>query len=221
MNNQKTDKKAKKIILRPLFYCILLISSVVFSGCASSMKNEEARAILSDLVPKSQEVNEILWGEGLPLADESNGALATVKGAQYRPVASDCGYTSVDQIKELASSVYSADYLKQVYATAFGEYETDEKDKTEAETGESTAESLGLNRLYARYIEEKGVLYENITYTKYALSTVIYPETAVVVDEGIGLIVCRVDCLIGGEKNTMKITLREQDGCWLLDSPTY
>lgn len=217
----KTGKNDKVFAVKPLLYCVLFISSILFSGCASSMKNEEARAILAELVPKSQEVNEILWGEGLPLADESNGALTTVKGAQYRPVASDCGYTSVDKIKELAASVYSADYLKQVYATAFGEYETDEKDKTEAETGESTAESLGLDRLYARYIEEKGVLYENITYTKYTLSTVIYPETAIVVDEGIGLIVCRVDCLIGEEKSTMKITLREQDGGWLLDSPTY
>ena len=216
----KTGKKDKVFAVKPLLYCVLFISSILFSGCASSMKNEEARAILAELVPKSQEVNEILWGEGLPLADESNGALTTVKGAQYRPVASDCGYTSVDKIKELAASVYSADYLKQVYATAFGEYETEE-DQAEEETGESTAESLGLNRLYARYIEEKGVLYENITYTKYTLSTVIYPETAIVVDEGIGLIVCRVDCLIGEEKSTMKITLREQDGGWLLDSPTY
>lgn len=216
----KTGKNDKVFAVKPLLYCVLFISSILFSGCASSMKNEEARAILAELVPKSQEVNEILWGEGLPLADESNGALTTVKGAQYRPVASDCGYTSVDKIKELAASVYSADYLKQVYATAFGEYETEE-DKAEEETGESTAESLGLDRLYARYIEEKGVLYENITYTKYTLSTVIYPETAIVVDEGIGLIVCRVDCLIGEEKSTMKITLREQDGGWLLDSPTY
>lgn len=221
MKNRKTRIKTRKFPSGPLVYCILLVLLTFLTGCASSMKNEEARAILSELVPKSQEVNEILWGEGLPLDDESNGALSTVKGAQYRPVAADCGYTSIEQIKEKASSVYSEDYLKQVYATAFGEYETDEEDKAEEETGKNTAESLGLNKLYARYIEEKGVLYEDITYTKYTLSTVIYPETAVVTDEGIGIIECRVDCLVGGEKNTMKITLREQDGRWLLDSPTY
>lgn len=203
-----------------IFMCAtLMLSSVLMVSCGESMEDEQARQILADLVPRSQALNEIFWGEGLPLADESNEALSSVTGAQYRQVAEDCGYSSIAEIKAEAEKIFSADYLSQVYATAFGEYEVQQGEPEE--TLADGTDDLNLNALYARYIEERGILYENIVYNSYELTTEIYPKTAVVTDSGIGIVVCRVECSVGGQKSEMNITLREQDGVWLLDSPTY
>ena len=93
--------------------------------------------------------------------------------------------------------------------------------KGEEETGEVNAEELGLNTLNARYIEEKGVLYKDITYSEYTLTTEIDETSAKVVKSGLGLIICRVDCTVAGEKKTMEIALRNENDIWLIDSPTY
>ena len=223
---QSADEK-KKIKLREFFSVIIAvvccagIFPVVFSSCASKMTDEEAQKILMELVPKSEELNKIFWGEGLPVEDETNGALNSVTSAQYRAVSQDCEYKSIDDIKKAAESVYSSDYLSQVYAAAFGEYEIQTGKKGEEETGEVNAEELGLNTLNARYIEEKGVLYKDITYSEYTLTTEIDETSAKVVKSGLGLIICRVDCTVDGEKKTMEIALRNENDIWLIDSPTY
>ena len=222
----KTDKKKKTELM--VFFssiitviCCTFIFPVVFSSCASRMTDEDAQKILMELVPKSEELNKIFWGEGLPVEDETNEALNSVTSAQYRAVAQDSEYKSIEDIKKAAESVFSSDYLNQIYAAAFGEYE-DQTQKTEdEETGTVNADDLGLNTLNARYIEEKGVLYKDITYSEYTLSTEIDETSAKVVKSGVGIIICRVDCTVAGEKKTMEIALRNENDIWLIDSPTY
>ncbi len=226
-STDKKNKAKKKVKLKVFFSsaialaCCAVFFPFVFSSCASKMSDEEAQRILTELVPKSEELNKIFWGEGLPVEDETNEALNSVTSAQYRAVAQACEYKSIEDIKKSAESVFSSDYLNQVYAVAFGEYEDQTQNNGEEETGTVDAEELGLNTLNARYIEENGVLYKDITYAEYTLSTDIDEMSAEVVKRGMGIIVCRVDCTVGGEKKTMEITLRNENDIWLIDSPTY
>lgn len=103
----KTDKK-KKTELRVFFssiiavICCTFIFPFAFSSCASRMTDEEAQKILMELVPKSEELNKIFWGEGLPVEDETNEALNSVTSAQYRAVAQDSEYKSIEDIKKAA-----------------------------------------------------------------------------------------------------------------------
>lgn len=123
------------------------------------MTDEEAQKILMELVPKSEELNKIFWGEGLPVEDETNEALNSVTSAQYRAVAQDSEYKSIEDIKKAAESVFSSDYLNQIYGRGrSGEYEEQTQKTEDEETGTVNADDLGLNTLNARYIEEKGVL---------------------------------------------------------------
>ena len=63
--------------------------------------------------------------------------------------------------------------------------------------------------------------YKDITYSEYTLSTEIDETSAKVVKSGMGIIICRVDCTVAGEKKTMEIALRNENDIWLIDSPTY
>lgn len=190
-------KKAARLL-------IFLLTAVMLCSCASKMSDEEARAILSELVPRSQELNAAFWGDALKPSDENASPLTTVSSAQYYPVAADAPYQSVAQLKAAAEAVFSSDYLEDVYVTAFDGIETDDY-KVEPRFKD----------------DENGVLAVDITYTSYDFTTVIRPEIAHIVQRGDGVIIAEVQCVHVGGEDTMKITLRLQDGNWLIDSPTY
>jgi homoserine dehydrogenase len=124
----------------------------------------------------------------------------TVTTAQYYPVADDCLYKSVADIKTAAVKVLSADYLASVYTMLFE----------------------GTGDIEPRFADNKdGLLTVDICYNTYDFNTEIFPQTAVIKESGAGLIRAEVDCKTDGEPDKMNITLRQQDGVWLIDSPTY
>ena len=209
----------KRSIRRIFFAFLALAVSIapLLSSCASKMTDEEARAILTELVPKSQKLNVIFWGEGLPITEDAAPAVESVSGAQYREVSERSEFQSIAEIKAYAETVFSSDYLTTVYASAFGEYDAEDIEMPK----ETLAENNYAVSFDARYTEKDGVLFADMTYKSYELGTEIFPETAVVKKSGVGVVVCLVDCTVGGEKTTMNVTLCQQGEKWLLDSPTY
>jgi len=187
-------------------FIILLSVLLIFSlfSCASDMSDEEARSILSDLVPKSQELNEIFWGEGLKLEDENAEPVLSVSAAQYYRVSGDNAYTKISDIKAAAEQVFSADYLESIYTMLFDGI-NDENYTVEPRFKDNN----------------DGWLTIDITFSTYELNTEILTETARVVKRGDGIINVEVDCIVNGKNDSMIITLREQNGVWLIDSPTY
>ena len=76
------------------------------------MTDESARAELERLLPLSYELNEIFWGEGLPIMDiESSN--------RYLPVKDDCGYKSTEEILDKAEQVFSESYLSEIKDAIF------------------------------------------------------------------------------------------------------
>ncbi|MHB1153833.1 MAG: hypothetical protein ACYCWE_18940 [Eubacteriales bacterium] len=187
--------------MRKALAIILIVISVVFLySCASDISDEEVRVILTDLVPRSQQLNDIFWGDGIKPEDEDAVPLITVTTAQYYTVAEKSPYKSIRDMKEAAEKVFSRDYLNSVYTVMFE----------------------GSSDIQPRFAEnDEGLLTIDISYNSYDFKTEIFPETAVVKETGADLIRAEVSCKTNGEPGKMNISLRRQDGVWLIDSPTY
>lgn len=171
------------------------------SGCSVKMSDEEARSILSELVPLSLEMNGIFFGDGLPLEDENAEPMESVTGGQYMRVSPTAKYQSIAEIKTAAESVYTAEYLQNsVYPMAFD----------------------GVDDARPRYAERDGVLCRNLNSVSFPLTDRLEFDRATVSDTGYEVIELSVPYTdADGAEKTAKITLRQQNGKWLLDSPTY
>lgn len=83
------------------------------------MTDELVKKELERLLPASYEVNDIIWGKGLPYEAPSTNLT-------YVPVSEDCGYKSTEDILNKAREVYSEEYVEIIKSAAFSD--TDELD---------------------------------------------------------------------------------------------
>ena len=143
---------------------------------------------------------------GLPSTGESSIGLTS----QYSMVDPSCGYSTIDQLKELAAEVYSADYCEHLYTVAF-----------EGISNEDDEESAA----FARYIEDfsKTLTVSNdaaengmILNRTYDFSTIVVEKVAR--DNAIISIQSLVD---GKEDIVLKINLVFENEQWRLNTPTY
>lgn len=197
-----------KFILMILAIALILTS---FVGCAKTepIADEEAAAILTELVPKSEKINEMIWGEGLPIEEGQDGPLETVTAAQYRRVAENAPYHSFAEMKAAIAEVYSDDFIaKTINYTAF-------------EGAEDALDGNTSSKVYPRYYEEDGVLWTDITNKGFDLTTEIDPSSAKVVDANGNKQIVEVKAIVAGEQMTLSLTIVEQESGWRLDTPTY
>jgi len=112
----KSDKFFTKNTIIAITVLVTLIIAVLGGAYYLRVRNrisdEKAQAILESLLPASEEINEIIWGDGLPVAKDAMGKLESVTGAQYRPVDKDCEYKSVKELKKAISKVYSPRFVE-------------------------------------------------------------------------------------------------------------
>jgi len=196
---------------------LILIQTVMFSSCNANntkMTNEEAIDILKELVPASQELNKIYWGEKPELQDKNAEIVGSVTGGQYYRVSEEFPYQTVEELKEASEKVFSKDYLENIYVAAFDGYEYSDDENTYT--------------IYARYKnDDDGKLCYNLANTTfYSLNTEIDIDSAKVVSGDSNKIKIAVDITTknsSGEnnKNSMNITIVKQEEGWRLDSPTY
>ena len=98
---------------------ILLTLGALLVSCGGAKHDPaEVKSALDTLLPPSFELNEIYFGEGLPatedqaLIDKLYGAFAAnVKSLKYRPVAEDCGYASIAEIKTATEEPWFVRYI--------------------------------------------------------------------------------------------------------------
>lgn len=188
---------------------IVLTVSVCFAGCSKPLEISDADAerILKDIVPKSYEINDIFFGEGLKAVDEAYTEEHT--GTAYYPVRDDCGYSSISEIKYAAEEVYSGNYLKEVYVAAF-------------EGMNSSGEDGGVDSSYsARYKEIDGKLNVNVNATKLAIRNKMTVISAKVAESTPEYVKCDVTYEENGKKNRTYLYLTCESDIWLLYSPTY
>jgi hypothetical protein len=195
-----------------LFLLSLILLAGTVTACSSPAKpleitQEEALAVLKDLVPKSYELNVIFFGEGLPLTDVPEEKPSSLF---YCPVSEESPYTKISQVKAAAEKVYSARYLSGVYVGAF-----------EGVIAESTDGLLDTN-LSPRYKEYGGKLHGDVMADVKDIRGRLEVISATVGRCTPEYVSTRVTCREeDGDTTEITVLLTLENGVWLLDSPTY
>lgn len=237
------------------YITILLLATAVMTSCESTPDYDpaELKTALDELLPLSYELNEIYFGEGLPqtddqaLVDKLYGAFAAnVKSLNYHPVAEDCGYSSIAEIKAATEAVFTEDYCAYLYELAFDGISSD-KVEVEAETeaeeeegeigegeiiesgGEITSSytapvMLDVTASYARYLEQNGILTvrRDLANDAYTLGREYDTDKMEITLEKPDYVIVTVPSYMNGEYDCdveLKLVYTEEG--WRLDTPTY
>ncbi len=198
----------KKIL--SLFFALLIVMSLV-TACKKPPKpleisEEEANAVLCDLVPKSYEFNVIFFGEGLP-----HDASGEYDKTEYVEVdLNKSKYSSVTAIKIAVEQVYSQQYLSSVYVNMFVGSKTDSDD------------GLLDNNVSPRYKMIDGRLMIDASYQPLKITdklTVVSTEIVKKAPKYVSVnALCRDE---DGNEITKLFFITLENGVWLLDGPTY
>ena len=106
--------KNKKIIA--LVVCFCMAVTLTLTSCGGDMTDETVKKELERLLPASYELNEILWGKGLPYIDsESND--------RYILAAEECGYKTTEEILADVGEIFSSEYTAIIKDAIFTDSE--------------------------------------------------------------------------------------------------
>lgn len=208
---------------------IPLLLSLVLSSCGSSITEAEVSAALAELIPASYGLNEIYFGEGLPISDDREEVEAFYDAVgqgedislNYHPVSADCGYSSIDEIKEATLAVFSEDYSDYLFTLAFS--------GISSVFNEDTEEQVTTTVSYARYMETDGILTVRMDLADEALplNRTYDTDDITIVRNKLkgehGYLLVEVQSYVDGvadERVEVKL-VHDGAGGYLLDSPTY
>ena len=219
---KRTHLKSAAALFAVLFAISLL-------ACGHKYDEGEIRDAAKNLIGRSGEINEIYFGDGIPLADEDDYAQfapwATPPGQSedgedddmtYYMVKPDCGYSSIEDIKKATLRVYTEDYADILFSNAFS--------GVTVVVGEGDQAEKQLVSL-ARYIDsEEGYLAGRIPSNdeKLSLGRVYDLDgISVVSQRGSEAVVSVPSTSPDGETEEIKLTLKMTSDGWRLDTPTY
>ena len=207
-----------------VFSLLLLLSSR-----GGSMSEAEVSAVLGELIPASYPLNEIYFGEGLPISDDRADVEAFYAAAgmdndislNYHPVSPECEYTSVEAIKAATLEVFSESYSKYLFTMAF--------DGLSSVFNADTEEQLTQTVSYARYMETDGILTVRMNIGEEAMPlnrTYDTNDIEIIRDKlsgSHGYLLVEVQSYVDGQPDVkVEVKLvKNADGQFRLDSPTY
>ncbi|MBQ4606616.1 MAG: hypothetical protein IJB15_07905 [Clostridia bacterium] len=212
-----------------LLLALLLPLTVLLSSCGGSMSEAEVSAVLGELIPASYPLNEIYFGEGLPISDDRADVEAFYAAAgmdndislNYHPVSPECEYTSVEAIKAATLEVFSESYSKYLFTMAF--------DGLSSVFNADTEEQLTQTVSYARYMETDGILTVRMNIGEEAMPlnrTYDTNDIEIIRDKlsgAHGYLLVEVQSYVDGQPDVkVEVKLvKNADGQFRLDSPTY
>ena len=197
------------------FLAAILMSVSVF-GCAEGPSDDEAAAIVADLVEKSLELNVIYFGEGMPA--EADGDEDYV--GYYSRVTDDAPYKTEEELREATLNVFTEKYSLVLFTTYL--------------TGISDPDSGSV--VYARYVENEDRLMKKTDYEPLVTYIRTYDlENITITRSTPDEIKATLSSFVNGvkdEENVVEVTVRleerknEETGeklgsVWRLDTPTY
>ncbi|MBQ7161207.1 MAG: hypothetical protein IJR90_05825 [Clostridia bacterium] len=207
--------------LAALYGAAVGVSFLVIRG-SRPIEDDELKARMSELIPAAEEVNEIVWGAGLPADPAAGPALASVTGAQYRVVSPEARFQNIDDLLAFISGVYSEPFVRE--HISYIVYKGDEGLIEEMKPRYKAMKVIGGD---GSAVEKLGV---DITNKGFTLGAVIDPASVRFtrrVPEWNGLwwsadrIVVTVSETYDGVTSDREISMREKDGVWYLDEATY
>ena len=213
--------KTNKARITCLALAVLLLS---LTACSRPKHTPaELRPVLEELLPKSAEINEIYFGEGLPTTRDVDVVRAfyetfdtDIQSISYTPVDPACGYETIDDIKAATLAVFTPDYAEFLFDRAFNGISDlfDEGLETEHRT----------TAVYAMYLEENGYLTKRVNLADDAIPlgrTYDLDSLTVIRENETGVEVKLASFLDGQPSVEVKMWLVETSDGWRLDSPTY
>ena len=204
----------KRTIVSIILLIAITVTALSFASCSGkSPELESVRDRFIYLIEESKEINTLYFGSGLPVYQRDT-LLSIKKGiyyddthTTYERVMESSRYLTINEIKERSERVYSTEYLKAMYETAF----------EGVMTGSSSA--------YIRFYESEDWLYQNLYATDFELAERIYDYSSMkIVKPSNGEYVnVTIDTYTLEDKTVKNILLTfvYENGDWYLDSPTY
>lgn len=197
------------------FLCVLVVAMLLpMSSCSKgAVEIDSVKERFVYLIEKSKELNVLFFGIGLPVYRRDQ-ALSDRKMvyfvddlAGYDRVMENSDYFTVEEIKEAAESVFSEDYLSELYESAFDGIVT----------GDAGA--------YIRFYDNGKWLYQNTNAKDFNLSERIYDYSTMTVLDLSGSEYVNVSIesysLADPTVRTVYLSFVYENGNWYLDSPTY
>ena len=199
---------------------LLLTSLTSCSGGVHS--EEEIRAALDTLLPKSFELNEIYFGEGLPMSNDKEKVEefysifdSDVESINYHPVDISCGYTTETDIREATLEVFTDDYADYLFGRAFS--------GISATFNEGEEQEYTSTAVYAMYIEQDGILTVRINLADEAipLGREYDLDSMELIENEENFVIAKIPTVMDGRELEVELRLVKTDAGWRLDSPTY
>ena len=136
--------------MKKIFFIIPLC--FILASCAPANDPDTVRAVLEDLVEQSYALNEVYFGEGLPISDDREDVErfyasfdTDITSINYHPVAKDAPFQSEEEIRAATEAVFSPAYCTYLFERAFSGISDTFDAGTENEVTKTAA--------YARYIQ--------------------------------------------------------------------
>ena len=199
-----------------IFMSTILIAVMAISLVGCGPEESEAKALVKDLVSRSEELNEIYFGKGLRYKDTGNS------NDVYLPVDEKEKYTQKSKLVTATRKVFSSDYASSIINMAFNGVQSE----------------INQNSVISRYMvmsdeSNYDILYVNKSYEplvnklpEYDFDTIVITKTSSrFVEATIEAMVEVTEQTETGpvtqmKKMTIDVTLVLEDDGWRLDSAT-
>ena len=216
-------RMARRAAVCLLLSLIAVLPLPALAGCSRPPELDTVRDRFGELIEASGEVNDLLWGEGLPYYEKDSdyaketglyeGTWENLGNYRYVTLEALAKYPSVEDIRAAAGRVYSEAFLSDVGASLF--------EGNMITTGEismvSRARYAEINQNLCILVDwDKGFEYHRPTYDLSTMQIVKKLSSA-------DIVTVTVECVRDDREAPFTVTLRfvSQDGDWRLDSPTY
>ena len=210
----KLNNNMKKIYIKLIFVAVLSLVTVFLAACQTKPPAiETVKDEFKSLIEASFEINDILFGEGLPVyardgSDEEKAIYVGMVSAldNYEMVNEESKYHTADAIKAAADLVYSPEYIEPVYSMTFDGFADEE---------------LGITT--AKYLEWDGRLYKSMLYDSFNVvkRTYNYDTMKIIKPSNGEYVNIEIESELNGEKKTIHLSFLKTANGWRLDSPTY
>lgn len=208
------NKKHTRTICAALVFVVLLSCVFVTSGCSNKAPEiSSVRDRIIYLIEGSKQINEIYFGEGLPVyvrdSDLSKESFVYIgqQNKGYEKVMEVSPYLMLDEMKEATQRIYSSAYCEQLFESCFDGVVVD---------GVTLLEYVEISEwLYQSAARD--VLVENERIYLYDTMKIVRPSN----DEYINVEI--ESYLISSPEKIEKerLSFAFEDGDWYLDTPTY
>ncbi len=199
--------KKRKIVR---FACLLLTLACIFSlfSCGADLSDEDAKDRAAELLQKSVLINRIYFGSGIP-ADPTVIGDAAYKKADPAFLEAH-GFQSVEQLKKKTLEVYTSYCAEDIFFNIF------------------TA-VVGVSDSRARYRDDSGTLYVDTKAEVLYADRVEFDTDSIRITKSkknviyftVDMTVYNADESKSQTLSAQSFSLREENGVWLLDTPTY